>query len=249
MKARNQSSINPATDSTIESLKLRADGHQAHYLKAGSGPSVVLIHGGASDSKDWVETIEALSPSYSIHAPDLLGYGLSDRPKTGYFLSEFVDFTLEFIKELDFDAHVLVGHSIGGRVCLEIALRHPEIVRRLVLVDTVGFNKLARWGMYIGAFMYWLRKMLRMAQPYPRFFKEDSEDKDWVCTERLPELQVPTLIVWNQRDPYYPVSGAFKAAELIPNARLEVFSGYGHAPHVQQRTYFNSLLLDFINDV
>ncbi|MGB3129231.1 MAG: alpha/beta hydrolase [Dehalococcoidia bacterium] len=248
MKEHCQSSTRPAADSTIESLKFRADGQQAHYLKAGSGPSVVLLHGGASNSRDWVETMDALSHSYSLHAPDMLGFGLSDRLKSGYHLSEFVDFIVEFIKKLNLDTHVLVGHSLGGRVCLEIALRYPEIVRRLVLIDTAGFSRLARWGMYMGAFMYWLRKIMRITQPYPRFLKEDGENKDWLCAERLPELKVPTLVIWNQRDPYYPISGAFEAMELIPNARLEVFQGYGHTPHVQQRDNFNSLLLDFLND-
>lgn len=248
MKGHRQSLIESPSDSAIQSLQLRADGHQAHYLRTGSGPSVVLLHGAASDSSDWVETMHALSHSYSLYAPDMLGYGLSERPKSSYYLSEFIEFTLGFLQELDSDSHILVGHSLGGRVCLEIALRYPELVHRLVLVDTVGFGKLARWGMYLGAFMHWLRKGLSIKQPYPRFLKEAGEDKDWRCIGRLPELKVPTLVVWNQRDPYYPLTGALRAKELIPNVRLEVFPGYGHAPHVQRRGHFNSLLLDFLSN-
>ena len=234
-------------DEGLRSFEIRANGHRLHCLRAGSGPSVVLLHGGASDSRDWLSTMAALSHSHTLHAPDILGYGKSDRPRPALYLREFVESTLDFIRGLEFDSHVLVGHSIGGRVCLEIALRHPEMVRGLVLIDTTGFARLARWGMYIGALMYWLRKTLHVKQPYPLFLKEVGEDKDWRCLERLPELRMPTLVIWNRRDPYYPVSNAFAATKLIPNARLEVFPGYGHAPHLQRLDYFNELLLDFLN--
>jgi pimeloyl-ACP methyl ester carboxylesterase len=246
MKDHMRASINPTGNNTIQSLKTRADGHMAHYLKAGSGPPVVLLHGGASDSEDWVETMTVLADSYTVYAPDMLGYGSSDRAKSSYYLSEFVEFTLAFFREMNLEHHYLVGHSIGGRICLEIALRHPELVRRLVLIDTMGFGKLTRRGIYMGAFMYYLRKMLRIEQPYPRFLKADGEDRDWRCNERLSELEMPTLVIWNSRDPYYPVAQALRAKEQIPLGRLEIFSGYGHAPHVKNRGYFNSLLLDFL---
>jgi pimeloyl-ACP methyl ester carboxylesterase len=235
-------------DGAIESLMTTVDGHRARYLKAGSGPPVVLLHGGASDSRDWLDTMAALSSCYTLHAPDMIGFGDSDKSQPGYYLSDFTDFTAGFINELGYDSQVLVGHSLGGRVCIEIALRYPEKVSKLVLIDTVGFGKLARWGMYIGAFMYWLRKVLRMPQPYPRYLKQVHEDREWMCLDMLPQLKPPTLLVWNERDPYYSVSQATRAAELIPQVRLEVFPGYGHAPHMKSKDRFNDLLLDFLKD-
>jgi len=236
-------------NSGIESLKLKIGKRQAHYLKAGSGPPVVLIHGGASDSNDWAETMTALSQSYSLYALDMLGYGLSDRDKTSYYLSEFVDFTLGFIQTLGLDsaALALVGHSLGGRICLEIALQHPEKVRRLVLIDTVGFARLARWGTFLGAAAWAIREALGRRQPYPRFLKKDGEDKDWRCLDKLTTLKVPTLVIWNSRDPYYPLREAIQAKQLIPEVRFEIFPGYGHAPHVKNRDYFNNLLLSYLN--
>ena len=236
-------------NSSIESLELKIGKRQAHYLKAGSGPPVVLIHGGASDSNDWAETMTALSQSYSLYALDMLGYGLSDRDKTSYYLSEFVDFTLGFIQTLGLDsaALALVGHSLGGRICLEIALQHPEKVRRLVLIDTVGFARLARWGTFLGATAWAIREALGRRQPYPRFLKKDGEDKDWRCLDKLTTLKVPTLVIWNSRDPYYPLREAIQAKQLIPEVRFEIFPGYGHAPHVKNRDYFNNLLLSYLN--
>ena len=191
----------------------------------------------------------ALSQSYTLYAPDMLGYGLSDRDKTSYYLSEFVDFTIDFIQTVGLDsaALALVGHSIGGRVCLEIALQHPEKVRRLVLIDTVGFARLARWGTFLGAAAWAIREALGRRQPYPRFLKKDGEDKDWRCLDRLTTLKVPTLVIWNSRDPYYPLREAIQAKQLIPEVRFEIFPGYGHAPHVKNRDYFNNLLLSYLN--
>jgi pimeloyl-ACP methyl ester carboxylesterase len=240
--------LDVATDGGVESLNTTVNGAKVHYLKAGSGPPVVLFHGGASDSRDWLETMEALADSYTVLAPDMIGFGQSDKSKPGYYLSDFAEFATGFIQELGYDSQVLVGHSLGGRVCIEIALRHPEKVHQLVLVDTVGFGRLARWGMYIGALMYWLRKFLRMPQPYPRYLKQRHEDKEWMCLDTLSQLEPPTLLVWNERDPYYSVSQAAGAAELIPDVRLEIFPGYGHAPHKKSRERFNSLLLEFLGD-
>ncbi len=242
-----QSSAGLHAQDAIQSLEMKVGEHQIHYLRAGNGPPVVLVHGGASDCRDWVETMATLSPSYSLYAPDLIGYGLSSRDNSGYYLSDFVEFTLQFIQTLGLNSYVLVGHSIGGRVCLEIALRHPEIVRQLVLVDTAGFGKLARWGFFLGTTMWALRNILKRPQPYPRFLWQDGEDRDWMCLEELPTLKVPTLIVWSHYDPYHPLSEAIRAKELIPEAYLEVVPGYGHAPHVKRSDHFSNLLLHFMD--
>jgi len=120
------------------------------------------------------------------------------------------------------------------------------MVSRLVLIDTAGFGKLSRLGMFLGMTAWAVRKTLRLSQPYPKFLWNDGEDRSWLCLDDLPALQVPTLMIWNRHDPYHPVGGALKARELIPEAHLEVLPGYGHAPHMRKRDLFNDLLLDFI---
>ena len=231
----------------MESLKLKVNEHQAHYLKAGSGPPVVLIHGGASDSRDWVGTMAALSHRYNLYAPDLIGFGLSDRTKDGYYLSDFSEFVLGFMETLGLERPVLVGHSFGGRLCLEIALRHPEKVRKLVLIDASGLGKVSRLGNVILTAFWAMRKLLRRPQPYPKFLAREGEDYNWVGADELSRLRMPTLLVWKRYEPYLPVSIARRAQELIPEANLAVLPGYGHAPHGQNKKVFNRLLLDFLD--
>lgn len=231
----------------MESLKLKVNDHQAHYLKAGSGPPVVLIHGGASDSRDWVGTMEALCHRYSLYAPDLIGFGLSDRTKDGYYLSDFSEFILEFVEALGLERPVLAGHSLGGRICLEVALRHPEKVRKLVLVDASGLGQVSRLGNVVLTAFWAIRKLLRRQQPFPRFLNEEGEDSSWLCVDELPNLRTPTLIVWKRYDLYFPLAIARRAKKLIPGANLAVLPGYGHAPHEQNQVAFNNILLDYLD--
>ena len=241
-KATPQSSANG-----VETLTLKVGDDNIFLRKAGEGPPVLLLHGGACDSSDWVETMVPLSGSYTFYAPDLVGYGQSDRHRDSYYLSDFTDSTKGLIEALGLDSPlVIVGHSLGGRVALDIALNHPDKVRKLALIDTTGFSRLARWGSFLGTMAYLIRRLLGRPQPYPRFMMENGAVPDWVCLDRLPELKIPTLILWNRRDPYYTVKGALRAKELMPQAQLEIMPRYGHAPHRTERDSFNKLLAAFL---
>ncbi len=234
-------------ESVIQSQKVMVGQRQAHYLKAGEGLPVVLLHGGASDSRDWVGTMSALSHRYTLYAPDLIGFGQSERSDDGYYLSDFCEFAAGFIQAVGLDSFVLVGHSLGGRISVDIALRYPERVRKLVLLNSMGFGNVARLGNFLGAATWALRKLWRQSQPYPRFLTGDGERDGWNCLEQLPGVKVPSLLVWKRFDTYVPVSMGRKAAALIPHAHFVVFPGFGHAPHVQNGNTFNRLLSDFLD--
>jgi pimeloyl-ACP methyl ester carboxylesterase len=233
-------------DEVVEALGLKVGDHQVHYLKAGDGPPVVLLHGGASDSRDWRGVMAALSPYYSLYAPDMVGYGLTDRRADGYYFSDFVDLAVEFVDVLGLDSPVMVGHSLGGRVCLEVAFRQPDRVAKLVLVNTLGFGRLSRFGMVLSAIAWRWRRIRGHQQPFPKFLMRDGEDYHWICLHQLPAIEAPTLMVWTRHDLYCSLAGAKRAEELLPRSQLEVLPGCGHAPHVERNDEFNRLFLDFL---
>ena len=238
----------PEIKSSIEYLKTDINGYESHYLKSGDGPPVVLLHGGASDSQDWVETIKALSNSFTLYAPDLLGFGRNERKSGGYYLYEFSDFVLEFMDAIGLEKPFLVGHSFGGRLSLEIALHHPERVQKLVLADAAGLGKVSKFGTAVLTGFWVIRKLFRISQPYPSFRYHEGDDPDWACKEQLPELKVPTLLIWKRHDLYLPLAIARKAAEMIPDVRLKVVPGFGHAPHGRTVDEFNKHLREFLED-
>jgi 4,5:9,10-diseco-3-hydroxy-5,9,17-trioxoandrosta-1(10),2-diene-4-oate hydrolase len=232
----------------IESRKIQVIGHNVHYLKTGCGLPVILLHGGASNARDWINTMTFLSEHYTVYAPDVIGFGLSERRQDGYYLSDFSNFLTHFMDELELRSAVLVGHSLGGRISLEIAAQYPERVNKLVLVDTAGLGKASFFGNALLTFFWALRQVLHQPQPFPKLLAKPGEEKEWLCINQLPNIQVPTCIVWKRHDPYFPVALARRAHKLMPGARLEIIPGYGHAPHGQNGDAFNRLLLDFIEN-
>jgi pimeloyl-ACP methyl ester carboxylesterase len=231
----------------IASLVLQVNGRRMHYLQAGSGLPVVLLHGGASDSRDWYKTMAGLSGRFTFYAPDLPGYGQNERDDAGYYLDDFISSIEEFIIALGLDNPAIAGHSFGGRVGAGVALRDRVRVRRLVLVDTAGLGKVSSLGSWLMTVFWALRRLLRKPQPYPRFLTREGEDGSWLFADELSALKAPLLLVWKRRDPYFPVSLARRAANLVPGVRLEVLPGFGHAPNKQNSEVFNRLLLDFLD--
>ncbi len=232
----------------IESREIKINGRRAHYLKTGSGPPVVLIHGGASDSQDWVSTMAALSGRFSLYAPDLLGYGQSERNKSGYYLTDFTDFLEGFINALKLERPVLAGHSLGGRFCLDVALRDQAKVSKLVLIDTTGLGNMSALGNALQIFFWGYRKALRRPQPFPTFRMKPGEKFHHNYNQELRGLKVPTLLVWKSGDLYLPVAIARRAVKIIPGAKLAVLKGVGHAPHKGDTQAFNKILGDFLDN-
>ena len=115
------------------------DGVRLRYVRAGSGPAVVLVHGFASSIVTWRDVMPALARTHDVVAVDLPGFGDSEiRP--GLPPSAYPRLLLGLLDRLSIPRASLVGNSLGGGVALVVAATHPDRVDRLVLIDSVGFN-------------------------------------------------------------------------------------------------------------
>lgn len=232
---------------TIVRLDTEVNGCQSHYLRTGSGPAVVLIHGGASDSRDWLATMAGLASRYSLYAPNLPGFSPVDH-EHDYHMSDLVEFIAGFIRKLDLERPVIVGHSLGGRVCLGVALAHPELIGRLVLVDSAGIGKTTPWGNIFFTGLWLARALFRVPQPTPRILPDDGGSATWDCRNRLADIKIPTLIIWKKCDPYFSSAQAYRAQSAIPDAKVEIVPGFGHAPHKDRAEYFNRILGEYLEN-
>lgn len=121
---------------------VRAAGIETNYLEAGDGAPVVLVHGsgpGVSAYANWRLTIPALATGLRVLAPDLAGFGFTERPGgLTYDLHTWSDQVVGFLDALGIERASIVGNSFGGAIALAAATRHPDRVDRLVLMGSVG---------------------------------------------------------------------------------------------------------------
>ncbi len=117
------------------------DGIRAHYVVAGNGPPVVLLHGLGASVVAWRDNIMPLAARFTVYAVDIPGHGDSAKPSMAYTLDEGVDFVTGFLDAMGLETAALVGNSMGGLIALRAALEHSDRVSHLVLVDTAGLGR------------------------------------------------------------------------------------------------------------
>jgi len=119
-----------------------AHGIRTNYLQEGNGEPVVLVHGsgpGVSAYANWRLTIPVLAQKFRVYAPDMVGFGFTERPAhIDYNMQTWTDQLIGFLDALGIEQASLVGNSFGGAIALHAADQHPQRVNRLVLMGSVG---------------------------------------------------------------------------------------------------------------
>lgn len=113
-------------------------GYRRAFRIAGEGPALLLIHGIGDNSATWEEIIPELARHYTVIAPDLLGHGLSEKPKADYSVAAFANGMRDLLVVLGYTKVTVVGHSLGGGVAMQFCYQFPRFVQRLVLVAAGG---------------------------------------------------------------------------------------------------------------
>ena len=121
-----------------------AAGLKTNYLEQGNGSPIILVHGsgpGVTAYANWRLTIPELAKKFKVFAPDIAGFGYTERkPGVEYNLDFWVDHLLGFMDALGIQKAGFIGNSFGGGLTLALAARHPERVDRFVLMGSAGTN-------------------------------------------------------------------------------------------------------------
>jgi pimeloyl-ACP methyl ester carboxylesterase len=116
-------------------------GYRRAYVKAGTGPVLLLIHGIGDSSDSWRPVLEQLAEHHTVVAPDLLGHGRSEKPRADYTVAGYANGMRDLLSVLEIDRATVVGHSLGGGVAAQFAYQFPERCERLVLVGSGGVGR------------------------------------------------------------------------------------------------------------
>ena len=126
--------------SGLEPRTVTLHGRPVSYVKAGSGPLLLLIHGIAGSVENWQEVIEPLAQRHTVVAPSLPGHGRSAPGAGDYSLGALAAGLRDLLVALGYERATLVGHSLGGGIAMQFAYQFPEITERLALVSSGGLG-------------------------------------------------------------------------------------------------------------
>lgn len=255
------------------------NGLRIHYLAQGFGPVVLLLHGLGSCGEDWLLLqAPALRQRYRVLMPDLRGHGWSDVPPGPYTVPQMADDMAGFLDAVGADSAHVVGLSLGGAIAQALAVRHPERVRSLVLVNTFAHLRPKGWAEWRRTLVRFLVPLVNLAR-YARMEAEELFPRPGqrglrrvafqrLCSTQpagfraallaaarydgrrdLARIRVPTLVVAGLEDTVVPLRAKEELAARIPGARLVTVPRSGHATPTDQPVLFNRLLLQFLKTV
>lgn len=138
------------------------------FREAGNGSVLLLIHGIAGYLEEWEPAMEILQKKYRVIALDLPGHGLSGKPDIAYTINTLTDYLKSFLSALGLEKVYLAGHSLGGAISLSFALRYPDRVERLILLNS-AFTEIP-FSIRLGSFRF-LPVLIRKV---PLFFVKAS---------------------------------------------------------------------------
>jgi len=257
----------------IRSQRIKVGELHINYFTGGQGEPLVVVHGGGIGAEGWLQSVTELCEHYRVYVPDLPGFGRSQPMDGNHDISEFVEFLEGFVHSLGLERFHLVGHSFGGGIALNYALKFPCKIGKLVLVSSLCLGREIAWWVRILSssvlcrslgvaaaviikavrrLVIWVYAPLKFTNPLPLVKVNlgkslaTIEKQATVAANQLSELIMPTLLVWGARDGIVPVSQAYAAAKTIPDCQLHIFEGCGHSAYKQRLEEFTHLLTGFL---
>src|SRR6185295_15089874 len=251
-------------------------GQKIHYVEAGTGPTVILLHGLGGSTQVWQLNIAALAEKYHVVVPDQIGFGKSDKPFVNYRIRTYVDFLDQFCKQLKIERATLVGNSMGGWIAAMFTASFPDRVDKLVLVDAAGYappkdidtriffglNPTTREGMKILAAKVFYNKLFltdaaidqaiaaRLAAGDGYTIKSITESiirgEDFL-DDTVKTIKQPALIVWGRQDGLVSLAEGERFNKDIAGSKLIVIDECGHVPPIEKPMEFNAEVIKFLS--
>ena len=245
-----------APEIRISRYEAQVGGWPIRYEAAGEGEPVVLVHGLSGSTRWWSRNVQAIAERYRVYLVDLPGFGTMRRSRRRFVLSEAADWLSEWMDAVGLERAHLVGHSMGGYICLRLAASRPEAVRRLVLVAPAGVptgrSMVGYLGPLLQAALYarpsflpvLVRDALRTGpatlwRAARDLLAEDARLGLW-------RIEAPTLLIWGERDSLVPPAIGDLLRGEIPNSKLLVLERSAHVPMFDRPEEFDDALLAFL---
>jgi pimeloyl-ACP methyl ester carboxylesterase len=254
---------------------VRVGGLEVAYRRIGDGPPLVFVHGAGDDGRIWQPQVAALADEYTVVAWDEPGAGRSSDLPAEFNLEDYAHCLAAVVEDVGLGPAHIAGLSWGGTVAQELYRHHPGLVATLILIDTYAGWRGSLSAEEVRARVLGAREMLAAPPEefdltFPGLFAGDPPAEfvslleeiaagvrpeslarqlsimaDTDQRDLLPQIVVPTLLIWGELDERSPVSIAHELEEAIPDTELVVIPGAGHLSNLEKPEIINEAIRKF----
>ncbi|MBR3161981.1 MAG: alpha/beta hydrolase [Bacilli bacterium] len=249
------------------------DNLKINYIKKGQGKTVLIIPGWGTVINTYNVLISSISEYANVLCLDMPGFGESDEPKNSWNLDDYIELIIKFIKSQNIKELDVIGHSNGGRIIIKLMSRDDlEFkVNKIILIGSAGIVHKKTFSQLIKIYTFKICK--RFAQMkivkliFPNlldkvknsFGSDDYKNASSIMRETmvklinedvkefLPNIKVPTLLIWGENDDATPIKDAEIMEKLIPDAGLIRVKGCGHYVFLENPSYVNIIINNFLS--
>lgn len=223
-----------------------------HFITIGEGYDAVFLHGWGGGIPSFLFVAKQLNCRCTL--VDFYGFGKSAHPNFPLTVADYARGVLEILKKQGIKKAAFIGHSFGGRVAIEIAASHPELVSRLVLVDSAGIKPKRTVKYYLKVAVHKVLKLfgkgLKGSDDYralsPVMKKTFINVVNYDQTPLLSRITAPTAIFWGDKDKQTPPYMAKKMNRLIADSHIFWLTNAGHFSYLDNSVLFVSILKAFL---
>lgn len=229
---------------------------------SGKGPAVLFLHGWGTDHKSLL-SLTPVFGSYRVIAPDLPGFGGTEAPPVAWSVSDYAVFVRELLDKLNIEKiNVVIGHSFGGRIAIQLLGNGLIAADKVVLLASHGLpeSKNTRSNT--------LNLLARVAKVLPASWRERAGSRfrsdDYRATNGVmrqvfqkvitqdgsksaSQITIPTLLIYGQQDTTTPPAMGLQFKQLIKGSQIEVIAQAGHYVYLDQPEQVNRLIKEFIS--
>lgn len=253
-------------------IKIKIKDLDINYIKKGEGKTVLILPGWGTTINVYTRMMNSISTYANVICLDMPGFGESEEPKESWDLDKYIDFVIEFINKNNIKELDLIGHSNGGRIIIKLMSKKDLNfkVNKIILIGSAGIVHEKTFKLKVKIKVFKLGKKILECKPIKKVFpniltkfqnhfgSEDYKNASPILKqsmvkvinedvrEYLPNIKVPTLLLWGEKDTATPIEDAILMEKMIPNAGIVKVGGCTHYVFLEQPEYINKIIATFL---
>ena len=251
-------------------MEIILNNKKINYEVEGEGKPIILLHGWLASLETMMPIQKHLAKNFKVYNVDIIGFGKSDLPDSPLNTDDFGDFLKEFIDILKIENPILIGHSHGGRTIIDYAGRNLGKINKIILIDSAGIKPKRSPSYYMKVYSF--KTVKNVMKVFPKKFEKarekalekfgsnDYKDSPEVLRKTMsiilnedqksimPNINVPTLLIWGDKDTATPLPDAKQMEKLIPNSGIALLKDAGHFSYLDKLGEFLIILDEFLKN-